>query len=87
MEADGWSRIVPERFDGEDTQSYRTRAARIEQIMTGFRMGRFGPDVGEHMERELVRLQECSLSAPMEIVPNGLTTDRRFRLHAYAAAR
>ena len=87
MEADGWARIVPERFEGEDMRSYRTRAARIEQIMTGFRMGRFGRDVGEHMERELVRLQEWSPSAPMAIAADELATDRSFRLHAGAARR
>ena len=61
MEANGWPRIVPARFEGEDIQSYRTRAARIEELMTGFRMGRFGRDVGEQKERELVRLQEYGL--------------------------
>jgi hypothetical protein len=29
--------------------------------MTGFRMGRFGRDVAEQKERELVRLQEFGL--------------------------
>jgi len=61
MEASGWPKIVPERFEGEDIQSYRLRAARIEELMTGFRMGRFGREVGEQMERELVRLQEYGL--------------------------
>ncbi|MEQ1770549.1 MAG: hypothetical protein ABL879_11990 [Devosia sp.] len=61
MEASGWPRIVPERFEGEGIQSYRTRAARIEELMTGFRMGRFGRDVAEQRERELVRLQEYGL--------------------------
>ena len=61
MEANGWPRIVPERFEGEDIQSYRVRAARIEELMTGFRMGRFGRDVAEQKERELIRLQEYGL--------------------------
>jgi hypothetical protein len=61
MEANGWPRIVPERFEGEDIQSYRARAARIEELMTGFRMGRFGRDVAEQKERELIRLQEYGL--------------------------
>lgn len=61
MEANGWPRIVPKRFQGEDLQSYRTRSARIEELMTGFRMGRFGRDVAEQKERELVRLQEFGL--------------------------
>jgi hypothetical protein len=61
MQADGWPRIVPQRFEGEDVQSYRTRTARIEELMTGFRMGRFGRDVAEQKERELVRLQEYGL--------------------------
>ena len=61
MEASGWPKIVPERFHGEDIQTYRTRAARIEELMTGFRMGRFGRDVAEQRERELVRLQEYGL--------------------------
>lgn len=61
MEANGWPRIVPKRFQGEDLQSYRIRSARIEELMTGFRMGRFGRDVAEQKERELVRLQEFGL--------------------------
>jgi hypothetical protein len=61
MEASGWPKIVPERFEGEDIHSYRIRAARIEELMTGFRMGRFGRDVAEQRERELVRLQEYGL--------------------------
>ena len=61
MEASGWPRIVPERFEGEDVQSYRTRAARIQELMTGFRMGRYGRDVADQRERELVRLQEYGL--------------------------
>lgn len=61
MEAAGWPRIVPERLEGEDIQSYRTRAARIEELVTGFRMGRFGRDVAEQKERELIRLQEYGL--------------------------
>ena len=85
MEAEGWPRILPERFDGEDTQSYKSRASRIEQLMTGFRMGRFGRDVAEHMERELVRLQEYPLSAPKAVAPSELTAVRRLRLHAEAA--
>jgi hypothetical protein len=61
MEADGWPKIVPKRFEGEDMQSYRTRADRIEELMTGFRMGRFGREIAERNERELLRLQEYGL--------------------------
>lgn len=61
MESDSWPKIAPKRFEGEDLRSYRTRAARIEQLMTGFRMGRFGREAGEQMELELVRLQEFGL--------------------------
>lgn len=61
MESDGWPRIVPERFEGEDIRSYRLRAARIEQLITGFRMGRFGREIAEQKERELIRLQEYGL--------------------------
>jgi hypothetical protein len=85
MESDGWPRVVPERFEGEDTRSYRTRAARIEELITGFRMGRFGRDVAEQRERELVLLQEYSPSTPIPMAPRGLAAGRRFRLHAEAA--
>lgn len=61
MESEGWPRIVPARFRDEDIQTYRTRAARIEELITGFRMGRFERDIGERMERELIRLQEYGL--------------------------
>jgi hypothetical protein len=85
MEADGWSRVLTERFEGEDMQSYRVRAARIEQLITGFRMGRFGRDAAEHLEQELVRLQEYPLSAPVAVARGDLAIDRRFRVHAGAA--
>jgi hypothetical protein len=61
MEADGWSRFVPHRFEGEDLQTYNARSVRIVEIMTGFRMGRFHGDIAELKERELVRLQEVGL--------------------------
>lgn len=61
MEAAGWPKIVPKRLDGEDIQSYRTRAARIEELVIGFRMGRFRGDVAEQKECELIRLQEFGL--------------------------
>lgn len=82
MEADGWPRVVPEQFEGEDAKSYRTRAARIEELITGFRMGRYGRDVAEHRERELVLLQEYSTSAPIAFAPSA---SRKFRPQAEAA--
>jgi hypothetical protein len=58
VEAEGWPQIVPDRFDGEDLRSYRTRADRIREIMTGFRMNRYAGDFAEQKERELLNLQE-----------------------------
>jgi hypothetical protein len=61
MELEGWPKIVPDRFEGEDLRSYNARASRIREIITAFRMGRFAGDLAEHKERELIRLQEIGL--------------------------
>ena len=58
MASDEWPRIVCERFDGESEASYRERARRIEEIISGFRMGRISSEVADEVERELVALQE-----------------------------
>ncbi len=59
MEA--WPRIVCERFDGESAAAYRRRAAKVAEIVEGFRMGRFAGDVADEMERELMGLQTPEL--------------------------
>jgi hypothetical protein len=58
---EGWPRILTERFDGESLETYRRRSARIVEIVTGFRMGRYEKDVAEERERELLDLQDPSL--------------------------
>jgi hypothetical protein len=58
---EGWPRISTERFDGESVETYRRRSARIVEIVTGFRMGRYADDVAEQRERELLDLQDPGL--------------------------
>ncbi len=58
---EGWPRIATERFDGESIETYRRRSARIIEIVTGFRMGRFDGDDAEQRERELLDLQDPGL--------------------------
>jgi len=54
---DGWPRITSKRFDGESVETYRKRAARIAEIITGFRMGRFDSETADEMEQRLMDLQ------------------------------
>lgn len=61
MQSDGWPRIVCERLPGESPSAYGVRSRLIAEIMTGFRMGRFTPEVAERKERELIHLQEFGL--------------------------
>ena len=61
MEAEGWPSIEWDRFDGESPAAYRRRAAEIDAILEGFRMGRYRGELAEKMERRLIRLQEQSL--------------------------
>ena len=58
MASDEWPRIVSERFDGESDASYRQRARRIEEIISGFRMGRIRAEIADEVEQELLTLQE-----------------------------
>ncbi len=58
MEAEGWPSMQWERFSGETTQAYHRRATEIEQIIEGFRMGRYRGEIADQMERRLIRLQE-----------------------------
>jgi len=60
MTSDEWPRISCPRFDGESERDYARRSARIVEIMTGFRKGRYRGDVAESLERELIALQEPS---------------------------
>lgn len=87
MEADGWPRILPERFDGEDIHAYRARATRIEELMTGFRMGRFERDVAEQRERELIELQEQGIPMRRVVAANDRTGRRPTRVQVVAALR
>lgn len=61
MQSDGWPQIVSERFQGESPEAHRMRSRLIADIITGFRMGRFAPEIAERKERELIRLQEFGL--------------------------
>ncbi|CDP51854.1 hypothetical protein [Paradevosia shaoguanensis] len=54
---DGWPRIASKRFDGENVDIYRKRAAAIAEIITGFRMGRFDSETADEMEQRLMDLQ------------------------------
>ena len=55
---DTWPRIICERFDGETAEGYGRRSARIVEIVTDFRMGRYDAQSGDLMERELTALQD-----------------------------
>lgn len=61
MEAEGWPSLQWERFRGETLQAYHRRANEIQQILEGFRMGRYRGETAEQMERRLIRLQEQAL--------------------------
>ena len=57
---DGWPPVNTRRFDGESERSFRWRAARIDEIISTFRAGRYDADVGEELEQELLTLQTPS---------------------------
>lgn len=61
MEAEGWPSMQWERFRGETLPAFRRRTSEIQQIIEGFRMGRYRGETAEQMERQLVRLQEQPL--------------------------
>ena len=57
---DGWPPVNTRRFDGESERSYRFRAARISDIISTFRTGRYDASTGEELEQELLALQTPS---------------------------
>jgi hypothetical protein len=57
---DGWPPVNTRRFDGESERSFRWRAARINEIISTFRTGRYDADAGEELEQELLTLQTPS---------------------------
>lgn len=61
MEAEGWPSMQWERFSGESQRAYYRRANEIQQIIEGFRMGRYRGATADQMERRLIRLQEQAL--------------------------
>ena len=61
MEAEGWPSLQGERFKGETLRAYHRRANEIQQIIDGFRMGRYRGETADQMERRLIRLQEQAL--------------------------
>jgi hypothetical protein len=61
MEAEGWPSVRCERFKDETLQAFQRRAHEIQQIVEGFRMGRYRGDAAEQMEQRLIRLQEQGL--------------------------
>jgi hypothetical protein len=61
MEAEGWPSLQCERFGGETLPAYHRRATEIQQIIEGFRMGRYRGEIADQMERRLIRLQEQPL--------------------------
>ncbi len=58
MEAEGWPSLQWERFKGETLRAYQRRTSEIQEIIEGFRMGRYRGGVAEQMERRLILLQE-----------------------------
>ena len=54
MEAEGWPSMQWERFSGETLQAYHRRANEIQQIIEGFRMGRYRGETADQMERRLI---------------------------------
>ena len=58
MQAEGWPSMQWERFSDETVQAYHLRTNEIQQIVDGFRMGRYRGEAAEQLERRLLRLQE-----------------------------
>lgn len=61
MATDDWPPIACKRFDGESVEAYTRRAAKIREIITNFRRGRYDRESGEMMERKLIELQTPAL--------------------------
>lgn len=58
---DEWPPIRCPRFDGEAIESYRLRYARVAELVTNFRRGRYAGDTAEEMEELLERLRTPAL--------------------------
>jgi len=52
-----WREIKCNRFDGEPIDDFHKRKHRIEEIITGFRWGRYREDEADMMEKELMYLR------------------------------
>ena len=76
MQSDGWPPINCDRFEWENLATYKERSARIAQITTGFRMGRFSPEVADRMEEELIFLQEVGLFRPEQRLREAVGSQR-----------
>ena len=57
---DGWPPVNTRRFDGESERSFRWRAARITEIVSTFRTGRYDASTGDELVAELTVLQTPS---------------------------
>ena len=53
-----WPPVRCDRFDGEDERSYRDRHARVAEIVTGFRHGRFTGNLADDMDQLLAELTD-----------------------------
>jgi hypothetical protein len=54
---DGWPPITTPRFDGESEIEFKRRAARIHEIIVGFRSGRIAEVEADELESELMLLK------------------------------
>ena len=54
---DEWPAVRCPRFDGENMDDYRRRYAKVSEIVTNFRRGRYVGDTAEEMEAKLERLR------------------------------
>ncbi|MCF1741167.1 hypothetical protein [Paradevosia shaoguanensis] len=54
-----WRQIKCNRFDSEPMEDFLTRKKRIEEIVTGFRWGRYRDNEADAMEIELAQLRSA----------------------------
>lgn len=52
-----WREIKCNRFDSEQIEDFHKRKRRIEEIVNGFRWGRYRDDEADAMEVELMHLR------------------------------
>lgn len=52
-----WREIKCNRFDGEPIEEFHSRKRRIEEIVNGFRWGRYRDEEADQHERELMALR------------------------------